>query len=195
MVAKEINPIDSPDHINTNDNKINIDNKNPNKTTPAPKLDSPVNPIPVPKLAPAVIGITVPPVVSAPVQYITRPLLKESIGYEVNCHSKDILPNSLVNRNTLIFGTIRHVDLLRNKIGVRFDINDERGVQGSGTEDLEFDYESSLINWLVKPKDSLLTRSKVNALNCCVHYLCLTGWAYVFYVGHIDKVMKLFSML
>jgi hypothetical protein len=113
----------------------------------------------------------------------------------VNCHSKDNLSNTLVNSNTLISGTIQHVDLLRNRIGVRFDINDKRGVQGSGYEDLEFDYESSLINWLAKPKDSLLTRSKVNALNCCVHYLCLTGWVYVIDVGHIDKIMKPISML
>jgi hypothetical protein len=28
-----------------------------------------------------------------------------------------------------------------------------------------------------------------------VHYLCLRGWIYVFYVGHIDKIMKPFSML
>jgi hypothetical protein len=35
----------------------------------------------------------------------------------------------------------------------------------------------------------------INALNCCVHYLCLRGWVYVFYVGHIDKIMKPFSML
>jgi hypothetical protein len=34
----------------------------------------------------------------------------------------------------------------------------------------------------------------INALNCCVHYLCLRGWVYVFYVGHIDKIMKPFSM-
>jgi hypothetical protein len=33
------------------------------------------------------------------------------------------------------------------------------------------------------------------ALNCCVHYLCLRGWVYVFYVGHIDKIVKPFSML
>jgi hypothetical protein len=33
---------------------------------------------------------------------------------------------------------------------------------------------------------------KVNALNCCVHYLYLV---YVFYVGYIDKIMKSFSML
>jgi hypothetical protein len=31
-----------------------------------------------------------------------------------------------------------------------------------------------------------------NCLNCCVHYLCLKGWVHVFYVGHIDKIMKLF---
>jgi hypothetical protein len=35
----------------------------------------------------------------------------------------------------------------------------------------------------------------MNALNCCVHYLCLRPWVYVFYVGHIDKIMKPFSML
>jgi serine protease inhibitor ecotin len=35
----------------------------------------------------------------------------------------------------------------------------------------------------------------INAMNCCVNYLCLTGWIYVFYVGHIDKIMKPFSML
>jgi hypothetical protein len=32
----------------------------------------------------------------------------------------------------------------------------------------------------------------INALNCCIHYLCLRGWVYVFYVGHIDKIMKSF---
>jgi hypothetical protein len=26
----------------------------------------------------------------------------------------------------------------------------------------------------------------INALNCCVHYLCLRGWIYVIYVEHID---------
>jgi hypothetical protein len=35
----------------------------------------------------------------------------------------------------------------------------------------------------------------MNALNCCVRYLCLTGWVYVFYVGYVDKIMKSFSML
>jgi hypothetical protein len=29
----------------------------------------------------------------------------------------------------------------------------------------------------------------INALNCCVYYLCLRGWVYVFYIGHIDKIM------
>jgi hypothetical protein len=28
-----------------------------------------------------------------------------------------------------------------------------------------------------------------------VHYLYLTGWIYVFYIGHTDKIMKPFSML
>jgi hypothetical protein len=32
-------------------------------------------------------------------------------------------------------------------------------------------------------------------LKCCVHYLCLRGLVYVFYLGHIDKIMKPFSML
>jgi hypothetical protein len=35
----------------------------------------------------------------------------------------------------------------------------------------------------------------INTLIECVHYLCLRGWVYVFYVGHIDKIMKPFSML
>jgi hypothetical protein len=39
----------------------------------------------------------------------------------------------------------------------------------------------------------------INALNCCVHYLCLRGWVYgwvyVFYVGHIDKIMEPISVL
>jgi hypothetical protein len=30
------------------------------------------------------------------------------------------------------------------------------------------------------------------ALNCCVHYLFLRSWVYVFCVGHIDKIMKPF---
>jgi hypothetical protein len=34
----------------------------------------------------------------------------------------------------------------------------------------------------------------IYALNCCVK-LCLTGWVYMYYVGHIDKIMKRFSML
>jgi MFS family permease len=38
-------------------------------------------------------------------------------------------------------------------------------------------------------------RCCINALNCCAHYLCLRGWVYVFYVGHMDKIMKPFSML
>jgi hypothetical protein len=36
---------------------------------------------------------------------------------------------------------------------------------------------------------------QVIALNCCVHYLCFRSWVYVFYVGHIDEIMKPFSML
>jgi hypothetical protein len=35
----------------------------------------------------------------------------------------------------------------------------------------------------------------INSLNCCVHYTCLRGWVSVFYVGHIDKIMKPFSTL
>jgi serine/threonine protein kinase len=35
----------------------------------------------------------------------------------------------------------------------------------------------------------------INALNCCVHYLYFRGWVYGFYVEHIDKIMKPFSML
>jgi hypothetical protein len=31
--------------------------------------------------------------------------------------------------------------------------------------------------------------SCTNALNFCVHNLCLRGLVYVFYVGHIDKIM------
>jgi hypothetical protein len=27
----------------------------------------------------------------------------------------------------------------------------------------------------------------INAFNFCVHYLCLIGGVYVFYVGHVDK--------
>jgi hypothetical protein len=27
----------------------------------------------------------------------------------------------------------------------------------------------------------------INAFIFCVHYLCLVGWVYVFYVGHVDK--------
>jgi hypothetical protein len=29
----------------------------------------------------------------------------------------------------------------------------------------------------------------------CVHYLCLRGWVYAFYIGYIDKIMKPFSKL
>jgi hypothetical protein len=29
----------------------------------------------------------------------------------------------------------------------------------------------------------------------CVHHLCLKGWAYVFYVGHINEVMNFFAIL
>jgi hypothetical protein len=43
----------------------------------------------------------------------------------------------------------------------------------------------------IQPKLSL----GLNALNCCVHYLCLRGWVCVFYVEHIDKIMKPFSVL
>jgi hypothetical protein len=37
----------------------------------------------------------------------------------------------------------------------------------------------------------------INALNFCVHYLCLIGWVYMFYVGHVDRIdyMKPFSIL
>jgi hypothetical protein len=33
--------------------------------------------------------------------------------------------------------------------------------------------------------------------NFCVHYLLIAdfGWVYMFYVGHIDKIVKPFSML
>jgi hypothetical protein len=41
---------------------------------------------------------------------------------------------------------------------------------------------------------SCLRLSYINALNFCVHYLCLKGWVYLFYVGHIDKIVKPFSM-
>jgi hypothetical protein len=32
------------------------------------------------------------------------------------------------------------------------------------------------------------------AKQVCVHYLCLTGWVYVFHIGHIDKIMKPFAI-
>jgi hypothetical protein len=37
----------------------------------------------------------------------------------------------------------------------------------------------------------------INALNFCVHYLCLIGWVHVFYVGHVDRIdyIKPFSIL
>jgi hypothetical protein len=35
----------------------------------------------------------------------------------------------------------------------------------------------------------------VNAFVFCVHYLFLIGRVYVFYGGHLDKIMKPFSML
>jgi hypothetical protein len=37
----------------------------------------------------------------------------------------------------------------------------------------------------------------INNLNFCVHYLCLIGWVYVFYVGHIERTdyMESFSIL
>jgi hypothetical protein len=61
---------------------------------------------------------------------------------------------------------------------------------------------AQILSLLVLLKDNekrgLLTVVRVKNrynLNCCVHYLCLTGWVYVFYVGHIDKIMKPFSML
>jgi hypothetical protein len=40
-------------------------------------------------------------------------------------------------------------------------------------------------------------KSNIFVLNFCVHYLCLIGWVYVFYVGHVDRIdyMKLFSIL
>jgi hypothetical protein len=38
-------------------------------------------------------------------------------------------------------------------------------------------------------------KSEFITLDCCVHYLCITGWVYMFHVGHIDKIMKPFSML
>jgi hypothetical protein len=28
----------------------------------------------------------------------------------------------------------------------------------------------------------------INAFNFCVHYLCLIGWVYVFYVGHVERI-------
>jgi hypothetical protein len=33
-----------------------------------------------------------------------------------------------------------------------------------------------------------------NAFIFCVHYLCLFGRVYVIYVGHVDKIMKPYSM-
>jgi hypothetical protein len=35
----------------------------------------------------------------------------------------------------------------------------------------------------------------INAFIFCVHYLFIIGRVYVFNVGHVDKIMKPFSML
>jgi hypothetical protein len=43
--------------------------------------------------------------------------------------------------------------------------------------------------------ESAIWVSCINTLNCCVYYLCLKGWVYVFYINHIDKIMKPFSIL
>jgi hypothetical protein len=160
--------------------------------TPAPKLDSPVNPT---GAAPGPIGISAVPLVSPPFHTITRPLLKKAVGYQVNCSSKDIISSSILNNVTrtdpgirsdpdiqsdpdnFIPGTIRSVDLLRKKCYIKFDVVIE-SFQGTDitdirSKDLEFDYESSLINWLKipkdSPKDSLLTRSKVCFFNVYIH--------------------------
>lgn len=105
-------------------------------------------------------------------------------------NSNTVSDNSAVNGNTavngnLVVGVVRAVDSLRNKIFIRFNENNggsggrEGGRGGSGglkqgsehgcgdireNTDIEFDYESSLINWLETPKDSLLTRSKVRVV-------------------------------
>jgi hypothetical protein len=61
---------------------------------------------------------------------------------------------------------------------------------------------AQILRLLVLLKDNekrgLLTVVRVKnryILNCCVHYLFLTGWVYLFYVGHIDKIVRPFSML
>jgi hypothetical protein len=52
-----------------------------------------------------------------------------------------------------------------------------------------------MISILCSAFQACLVFDSVFALNCCVHYLCLTGWGYLFYVGHTDKIMKPISML
>jgi hypothetical protein len=159
----------------------------PTGAIPAPKLDPSVNPT---GAAPGHIGVSAVPImkgplVSAPFHTITRPLLKKAVGYQVNCSSKDIISSSTMNNVTqtdpdirsdpdnLIPGTIRSVDLLRKKCYIKFDVVIE-SIQSSDiadtmSKDLEFDYESSLINWLKIPEDSLLTRSKVHFFNVYIH--------------------------
>jgi hypothetical protein len=63
--------------------------------------------------------------------------------------------------------------------------------QGRESSDDEPDDESTAAN--SHPKGSCC----INDLNFCVHHLCLIGWVYVFYVGHVDRIdyMKPFSIL
>jgi hypothetical protein len=54
---------------------------------------------------------------------------------------------------------------------------------------------NSYPNLMLFDRSCLRLSCCMNALNCCVHNVCLRGWVYVVYVGHIDKIMKPFSML
>jgi hypothetical protein len=58
--------------------------------------------------------------------------------------------------------------------------------------------------WILKADDgptldipylAVADKGCFGASNVEVHYLWLTGWVYVLYVGHIDKIMKPISIL
>jgi hypothetical protein len=58
-----------------------------------------------------------------------------------------------------------------------------------------FEFNKAAIALLMSTALWVIYAGCLNALNCCVHYLCLRGWVYLFYVRYIDKIMKSFSML
>jgi hypothetical protein len=55
-------------------------------------------------------------------------------------------------------------------------------------------YRAECVAQPLTPRSYLRLSCFINALNYRVHYLCLRGWVYRFYIGYIDKIMKPFSI-